>query len=167
LRRIAAEVSRTADVPLARARLIVRTEVLRAYRSAQLDVYAGHPDVPEWMWVAAKDSRCCAACWAMHGTKHRAGTPMKAHPGCRCTAVPVVRGDNLDLGDGAADFAAAGDDVQRRVLGPAAKRAYDAGVLDLRSLVGVRTSPVWGESVAVRSLRQVLGPDGARRFYRR
>lgn len=166
LRRVSEDIARRIDAPLSRTNLIVRTETLRAYRTAQQDVYARHPDVAEWMWVAAKDTRCCAACWALHGTKHPTSEPLKAHPGCRCTAVPVVTGDPLDLGNGAVDLTVASPQTREAVLGPSMKRAVDAGVVQVPDLVGVRRSPVWGESVYVKSLREVLGPDGARRFYR-
>jgi hypothetical protein len=81
--------------------------------------------------------------------------------------VPVVTGDDPGIVPGPVMFDTASPDVQRRVLGGAAHRAYTDGALRLPDLVGTRTSPAWGESVAVKSLRQAIGPDGARRFYKR
>jgi SPP1 gp7 family putative phage head morphogenesis protein len=165
LRRIADDIAGDLNVPLSRTRLIVRTETLRAYRGAQMATYTNHPDVKAWMWVAACDARSCAACWAKHGTRHT-GRHFPAHPGCRCTAVPIVGDDDPGIPLGTDLFDAAPPDVQAKVLGPSAKRAYDAGVLGLPDLVGTRPNATWGESVHVRSLRSVLGPDGARRYYR-
>jgi SPP1 gp7 family putative phage head morphogenesis protein len=167
VRAIARDVADGFGAPLRRAQLVVRTETMRAYREGQRAVYEAHPDVPEWMWVAALDGRSCAACWAKHGSRFPSSTRQAAHPGCRCVMVPVVAGDSPPVTPGPVAFAAADPDVQERVLGGAAHRAYTAGAVRLEDLVGVRSSPVWGESVSVKSLRQAIGGDGARRFYRR
>lgn len=165
-RRIAADAAETFDAPVRQMRTVVRTEIMRAYRDAQVETYSKHPDVPQWMWVAACDARSCAACWAMHGKRFNSSTRMSGHPNCRCTMIPVVAGDDPGVVPGLDQFVAAATDTQVKVLGPAAHRAWKQGAVTLDGLTTTRRSSVWGESVGVKSLREALGADGARRFYR-
>lgn len=70
-----------------------RTEMLNAYRQADLVTRTANEDVLRaWMWYSAADERTCVACWAMHGTEH-ATTEFGPddHPNGRCVAIPIVR----------------------------------------------------------------------------
>jgi SPP1 gp7 family putative phage head morphogenesis protein len=165
--KLAALASRRLDVDLSRARLIARTETLRAYRTASLSTYQEHGDVvQEWVWHASLDERSCGACWALHGRRFPTSEPMGTHPNCRCAMVPVVR-YGPDIESGVDAFERLDADAKRRVLGPSAYRAYDAGAIRLDDMVAERVTGDWGTTRGTKSLRQAIGPDGARRYYRR
>ncbi|HPD40003.1 MAG TPA: hypothetical protein PLD43_00410, partial [Anaerolineae bacterium] len=53
---------------------------------------------------------------------------------------------------------------QDRVLGQAGGAAYRAGAVSLDQFVGVRYSSRWGTLRYARSLGNVLGPEGAKRW---
>lgn len=152
---------------LARALTIARTETLRAYREASLQTYRANRDVVKgWIWLSAASRRTCACCWAMHGTFHRLDERLDGHPNCRCSMLPVTRSAK-ELGlsaefpqpqiePGAARFARLPEAEQRKVLGAAKFRAYQAGQITLQDLVGRRRSERWGTMRYERSLRAAL-----------
>lgn len=73
-------------ISLTRALTISRTEILRAYRIANLAGYRENPHlVKQWRWMATLDGRTCASCFAMHGKLFDMGVPFESHPNCRCT----------------------------------------------------------------------------------
>src|SRR5260221_609601 len=66
---IASALADTLDVSQARAQTIARTELLGAYRDAQIANYrANMNDLQGWMWSAS--GGCCAACMFMDGSVH-------------------------------------------------------------------------------------------------
>lgn len=156
---IARELRKVSRIPLRRAELISRTEVLRAYRSATLTTYRENEDVVDgWIWVAKLGSRTCPVCIALHGTFH----PLTerffgSHPACRCTAVPKTKGW-ADLGiegveetrpeieSGESWFARQPAAYQEGLLGPGKYALYRDGKITLADLVGEKTSPKWGPS---------------------
>lgn len=84
-----------------RTLLIARTEIMRASNLGALAVYEQNQDVLSgWEWVATRDERTCPRCGALDGKRYAFGDPVLAppsgsHPGCRCTAVPVLRDTDL------------------------------------------------------------------------
>jgi SPP1 gp7 family putative phage head morphogenesis protein len=168
-------------VGLERALTIARTETNRAYRAANQATYLENGDVISgWRWSASLGPNTCAACIAMDGTVHPLSEPMHDHPNGRCTPVPVtifndgrnpmrrVRREDGEYDlvetDGAGWFDTQPESVQRRVLGPAGYRAWQAGEVQLGDFVGVRTTEAFGSTVQAKSLRGILG-DGAGAFY--
>ena len=84
-----------------RAENIVRTESMRTYRASQTANYRANSDVVEgWCWVAALNVFTCPACLAKHLSFHPLSEDMHSHPGCRCTAMPMVSDDVPDLPTG-------------------------------------------------------------------
>lgn len=170
-RQVARDLARAAEIPLQRALVISRTSMLSSYRDANIENYRANSDVVEqWVWLATLGS-ACAACTAMHGTKHSLSETMDSHPNCRCTPAPYTRSwsDILgDLGDGiretrldvptGAEWLADQDEAtQRRVFGSnAAYNAYADGKASLDDFVGTRSSRQWGDSIYQRSARDVL-----------
>jgi len=164
-RQIAREVRSGLGVGLTRALTISRTETLRAYRDASLEIYRENDDVVEgWRWAASLSARTCAMCLAMHGRTFSLESPFASHPNCRCIPVPVTK-DWAELGlDGVGDsrpapgptgaewFAGQPEDVKRQILGPAKLAAYQRGDLRLPDLVGDRDDPRWGPTRFERSL---------------
>ena len=90
---LTAEVQRMLTANGTDALRFFRTEMLNAYRQADLTTRTANEDVLRaWMWYSAADERTCVACWAMHGTEH-ATTEFGPddHPNGRCVAIPIVR----------------------------------------------------------------------------
>lgn len=149
---------------LVRALRISRTETMRAYREATHRNYEANADVLDgWVWLAAKQARTCAMCLAMDGSVHKLSERLNDHPNGRCVAAPAVKGMNLpDRQTGAEWFAEQGEATQRKVLGHAGYEAYRAGAVSLQDFVGERRSREWGTTRQVRSLRSILGEEGAK-----
>jgi SPP1 gp7 family putative phage head morphogenesis protein len=142
---------------LSRALTISRTETLRAYREATHQSYAANADVVEgWVWYCGKDSRTCAACWAMHGTVHPITERLDDHPNGRCVQVPQTRMLPLDVESGSVLFARLTPAEQLKVLGPGKFKAWQEGKLDLQDLVTQKQDRLWGSMRHESSLRDAL-----------
>lgn len=160
---VASRMRRVADVPLARARTVARTEALRAYRGASVATYQQVQDVAGWVWVAAMDSRCCGACMALHGTEWPDGQAMESHPNCRCVPAPLIPGEPPLVEPGAVQMAGMSEGQLAEVLGPGKARALTEGRIIPADLVGARTSPVWGVTRTEASLQAALRAAERRR----
>ena len=81
-------------IGIARARMIARTEVIRAHAESKLNTFQalGLEDVEvEAEWSTADDERVCPKCHAMEGkvfTLAGAREMLPLHPNCRCTWIP-------------------------------------------------------------------------------
>lgn len=165
-----------------RASRIMRTEMARASREASRRSMEANGDVvKEWQWYATiGSSRTCPMCYAMHGKKFPVKTKMASHPNCRCTMLPVtVSFEELGL-SGVAEaeldrrlttpgpqlFDELDEKTKREVLGGAAYRAYKGGAVTLPDFVGNTNSPIWGPGRTTRSLKSILGPERAAKWYR-
>ena len=79
-----------------RTMLIARTEIMRASNLGALAVYEQNQDILSgWEWVVARDRRTCPDCQGLDGKRFKFGDmhpvpPSGSHPGCRCTAMPVL-----------------------------------------------------------------------------
>jgi SPP1 gp7 family putative phage head morphogenesis protein len=163
----ARRMTRVADVPLARARTIARTETMRAYRGANVATFAAIPEVDGWVWIAGADRNTCGACWAMHGTVHPDGTPLESHPNCRCVPAPNVTGQRRLVEPGADRLRAMPEGELAAILGPRKARAIAERRITPADLVGSRTSPVWGVTRSEASLAQALRNAKARKAGKR
>jgi SPP1 gp7 family putative phage head morphogenesis protein len=148
-------------VPLTRAITIARTESMRGYREAQHRSMQENSDVLEgWYWLAKLARNTCAACWAMHGTKHRVSERLNGHPRCRCSMMPFTK-TWADLGfagvpesrpdpptPGTDRFENLKDSSKLQILGPGRYRAYVAGT-PISDMAYTRQSKTWGPSIAV------------------
>lgn len=147
-----------------RLRLAAHTGVMAAYRESTRQIYEEN-EITHWRWSAAKDSRCCPVCWGLDGKLFDIGTPQAAHPGCRCTMLPVLDENESPPTNGEEDFLLKPPEYQRQTLGKAGFEAYQSGDLLFTSdLVGYRQTP-YGNQPFQRSLKSVLGDDLAK-FYR-
>lgn len=134
-----------ADMASSRAETIARTELLRAQREATRDRLDKSDVVDQWVWFSAADSRTCAVCWGMHGTRHPTSETLDGHPNCRCTMVPLIPG-------GSAEKIPPGDELlatrpleeQRKVLGPKRHELWASGRQTLDDMVGRRSNGRWG-----------------------
>lgn len=152
-----------------RATTILRTESLRAYRSASRATYMANQDIlGEWVWNAHLDARTCIACAVMDGTVHPIDAVLDGHPRCRCAMIPRTKtwdeilGQTTDLPDtrppirdGKAWLADQAPHVQRAMMGPAKWDAWVKGDITLDDMVGRTYSPKWGTMRGERSLKAI------------
>ena len=118
---------------LNRARVIARTEMIDAHRTAAQRAEEANTDVlAGWEWLTHGDERVCRACLAQHGRRHDIDEPGPlGHPQCRCARVPVTK-TWAELGF--------------------------TGMRDAESRTGTAEELV--ESMTADELRTVLGTDG-------
>lgn len=161
-----------------RAELIARTEMLRSYREATRQSYLANSDVVKgWVWHAARDERTCAMCWAMHGSEHTLDEHLDDHPRGRCAMVPLTKTwaelgfvgvpetrPEIEMGESL--FARLGEEQQRAILGNAGYEAYKAGAATLSDFVGRKSDPRWGTTRYARSLKEILGAEEAKEWYK-
>jgi SPP1 gp7 family putative phage head morphogenesis protein len=123
---IAKEVKEALDGTTARAMTIVRTEMNRSYRESTRKFYETVDDVVGWRWLSARDLRTCPLCWAMDGRVFKTKTKFGTHPNCRCTMVPVFKGEKKQV-TGAAAFAKLNEAQKLAILGPGRLALYNQG----------------------------------------
>lgn len=167
-REIARRIRKELGGNLTRLLRISRTETLRAYREATRRNYQANDDIiAGWRWLAAKQARTCVMCLAMDGTFHTLDEHLDDHPNGRCAYVPVLRGEEGDgpqWETGAEWLEKSNEDIQRQVLGDAGYEAYKAGAVTLRDYVGQKHDKDWGSTRYARSLREILGKEGAQQW---
>lgn len=147
------EVAGILDRPRWEAARLVRTETLRSYRSASLEIYKS-AGVTTWIWLSSKSARTCASCLFLDGKEFPIDKPMPAHPSCRCSVVAKL--DNMPARQtGEQWFANQSAEVQAKVLGVNGAKAYRDG-LPLSAFVGIRRSKQWGESRVQVGLAEAL-----------
>jgi SPP1 gp7 family putative phage head morphogenesis protein len=151
---------------------LIRTELMRAYRGSQRDGLESLVDEQDrdawgWEWLCAKSDRTCAACLGMDGRRFPfSAYPNRFHVNCRCVVRPVppaylVPSPERPRVVGDAWLRNQPEKVQRKVLTtPAAYELWKSGV-PLGSFVGVRHSATWGDSVYVRSAKDVASSKPA------
>ncbi|MGB7925576.1 MAG: phage minor head protein [Pyrinomonadaceae bacterium] len=156
VRVIAARIRERSGVGLARALLISRNEVTRAYREVSHSTFHASGDVLEgWHWSCSLSGRTCAMCIAMHGRIFPLSQKLRSHPGCRCVPVPLTKGSEPPKsGEEWLREQEAG--VQREILGDGKYAAFRDGKFQLEDLVGVRHDPQWGTTRYERSLKDML-----------
>ncbi|HKX31491.1 MAG TPA: minor capsid protein [Blastocatellia bacterium] len=162
LNKVAARMRDALGGNLDRARSIARTEILRAHREASRETYQQNADLVEgWVWLSARQARCCVACVALHGKVFPLQKPMLAHVRCRCTLVPKLIGQPSPIEKGEDWFARQPEDVQREVFdNKSAYAAYKSGQLRLKDFVGLERSAQWGDSYNALSLKRALAGEG-------
>jgi len=159
------------NVPLYRAKTISRTEMLRAYRSAQLTNYRANSDVVGYArWTCALGANTCEACLYYDGQLFPLDEDMDfQHPNCRCSLVAQTKswsdilgvdlgedGDtNPDMQTGVDWFNDQDKSVQQQILGP----RYDGwanGDFTFKDMVGMHHSEDWGDSMYVKPLKDLI-----------
>lgn len=148
-----------------RALTLARTELVDASRAATTASYLASGQVVGWRWLCALDARTCPACWGMHNTVvDDAAAHQLGHQNCRCTQVPILRGEELgasDMGDPDAALRAllAGGgnraDLLRMSFGKQRLRYLAAGG-SVRDMAMLRDNPGWRPAYVVKPLRDLL-----------
>lgn len=146
-----------------RALVIARTELIDASRAATSLSYVESGLVVGWRWLCAMDRRTCPACWGMHNTVVEDPAQFQyGHQQCRCTQVPVLRGEDLaasDMGDP--------DVLLRRALrGPGAatlRESFGATRIkylqqggSVRDMAVRRENPSWRPAYVVKPVRDLI-----------
>ena len=91
--RIVNDIQHGFNLPLSRAMIIARTEMLDAHRAAAAVGQQAHADIlAGWMWLSKLDTRTCPSCWAQHGKTHPLDElgPLDHQQG-RCARLPVTK----------------------------------------------------------------------------
>lgn len=142
---------------LAEALRLARTEILRAYREASHQTYNLNDDIVEgWIWLSGRNTRTCAACWALDGTFHTMDERLDDHPNGRCTSVPKLIGiDSPVRSTGLERFDQLKISDQLQVLGSSKYAAWQNGTISLPDLVGEKQSAEYGRMFYERSLREM------------
>lgn len=173
-REIAPQVEDALNVSRWRALTIARTEMIRAYRDANIESFRANSDVVDsWIWQADLSLRTCAVCIAMNGTEHDLSESMDSHVNCRCVMLPKMKGwddilgllgiDTSDIPDTSIDIESGSDwfdnqdeATQKAILGSNA--AYDlyASGTPLKDFVGRSYDPNWGNSIYQKSVKQLV-----------
>ncbi len=166
-REIARLIRRDVGLSLTRALTISRTEVLRAYRTSEAELYRANRDIVKTqIWHSALDDRSCVVCISQHGSEWPVGSIMETHPNCRCSWVPKtmtwaelgyegIRDTNPEIQPGPDWFGALPSEKQAAILGSGRTAAYRDG-LSLSEMVGRRVDRRWGPVRYVLPLREAL-----------
>ncbi len=152
----------------ARLMTLARTETMRAFRGANADTLAPLQEqgiIIGYRWIASLDSRTCPACLERHGRLFKE-YPDGHHPNCRCVIRPEVSQDIVPGGGwkgktGPEWFDEQPETVQRSILVSELRYdAYHAGT-PLSEMVTTRHSAIWGDSIAVRPVGQLVAGRAA------
>lgn len=139
----------------------MRTAQLWAYRSAaQANYVANSNVVTGWVWMAREDSDVCAACLAMHGTKHDVEEILDGHYNCRCVPLPMTKlnpDPPIPEGRGEEYFNSLSEDKQREMLGAAKYEAWKEGRFEFSQLAVHKEDEVFGQMTVVPTNKELLG----------
>jgi SPP1 gp7 family putative phage head morphogenesis protein len=152
--KIARDIRSVIDVPRWKALRLARTETLRAYRQSALSTYAQNDDVVSgWRWLSARSLTTCAGCWAADGTFFPNSKQFfPAHPACRCSPVPEIRGVKTNMQSGSTVFGNLAAEQQRAILGEARYIMYANGEATLEDFAILTRDKDWGGAYQVRPL---------------
>lgn len=171
-RQIAPMIEQALGISRNRALVVSRTECIRAYKSMQFANYQANSDVLDgWVWICALE-HSCAACIAMHGTKHPLSEELQDHPCGRCAAVPLTKSwsdifdglgldssgisdTSIDIQSGSEWFDNQDESMQREILGS----KYDGwanGNFTLSDVVQRHNDPDWGRSISEKPLKALV-----------
>ena len=154
-REAASAIQSVLDSSQSYALMVSRTEILSAYRGAQLTNFKANSDIVDgWIWNCALDLRSCAYCIGLHGSFHTLDEDMETHPNCACDMIPHTRSwnDLLEANgiDSTADIADTNPVIpsgeswfnslsaadQQSILGPAKYNALQSGDIQFSDLIG-------------------------------
>lgn len=156
-----------------RALVIARTELLDAYRAANMLGEDSMKDVLQgWTWAATLDRRTCPSCWGMHGSEHKLTEPGPIdHQQGRCARLPLTKSWK-DLGYAVPEPASLLPDARSRldglsredqllVMGKARLELLDSGAIDLADLSTRKSTAGWRDSMTVTPLADLRAKAAA------
>ena len=166
-RTVARRLQRVAMVGQSRAETIARTEMIRASREAQRQLYTQNPAVQGYRRQATQDARVCLACLALSGTLHQTDEIMPSHPNCRCVMVPAtlswaeITGDSSipdtrpEVATPERILAGLSEADKLAIMGPKRYEMYQAGT-PLGNFVQVQQNQDWGPTTRVIPLQGLV-----------
>lgn len=156
-RQVARNMARGMERSLDRMMVIARTEQLRVYRETNRQSYIASGVVTSYKRLATHDGSVCAACLMDESTEYELNEEMPEHPQGRCALVPMVAGVKQPTWKAGADwFVEQPDATQRAILGKGRFEAWQRGAFGLDELVSVKINAIWGDSLAVMPLRELV-----------
>lgn len=156
-RQVARNMARGSEASLNRMMVIARTEQLRVYRETNRQSYIASGVVTSYRRLATHDDGVCAACLMDESTEYELNEEMPEHPQGRCALVPMVAGVKQPTWKAGADwFVEQPDATQRAILGKGRFEAWQRGAFGLDELVSVKINAIWGDSLAVMPLRELV-----------
>ena len=140
---------------LERAMLIARTEVLRTYRSANVQAYRASNVVGGFMRLVKKDG-ACAACLFKDGEHFDVAEELSEHPRGRCIAVPSLIGVPRPRWEtGIQWFNAQETEKQRSIIGAERYDLWQAGQIKLSDIARIQHNATWGDSPRVATVKEL------------
>lgn len=137
--------------------VMARTEPLRVYRESSRQQYNASGVVDYFRRLATRDRRTCPACLFADGEVYELGDTLRAHPQCRCTTIPVVKGFKpVEWEKGKDWFIKQPPAVQRKMLGNGIYDLWNRKIIQLEDTVKVKQDPIWGDSLQPNSLKDIL-----------
>ena len=122
-----------------------------------LDQYNASEVVLGQKRLTAHDGRVCVACLADEATVYNLNQTIPTHPNGRCTAVPIVKGmPQVTWSAGKAWFDQQDHATQRSIMGDERLDAYRDGRIQFAQMGAYKFDSVWGGSVTVASLQDLL-----------
>lgn len=138
------QVIRALGVTRARAESLVRTETMRAARSATMAAYEQSGVVTMVRWSASLSARTCGYCLSRHGKLFPLGTTMATHPACRCSWSPYNPKWSDDWQSGESWLKEQPLTVQQDILGKLGAADFRAGNLQLSDFERTGFDKDWG-----------------------
>ena len=138
------QVIRALGVTRARAESLVRTETLRAARSATMAAYEQSGVVTMVRWSAALSERTCGYCLSRHGKLFPLRTVMATHPNCRCSWSPYNPAWTDPWQSGESWLKEQPLTVQQDILGKLGAADFNAGNLTLQDFEKTGFDKDWG-----------------------
>lgn len=135
---------------------IARTEQLRVSREATRESYQKSGIVTGYRRLARKDRRTCAACLIEDGRLYGLDESFVEHVNGRCALVPVLDSMDVKWQRGKRWLLEQPADVQREILGPGRYDGWKAGKFRLEDIPTVHKDEVWGDSLQIRTLRELM-----------
>lgn len=152
-RAMAAGATRSLD----RMMVVARTEQLRVYKESNRQSYIASGVVTSYARLATHDRRVCAACLMDEGHVYELDETMPEHPQGRCTLIPYVKGvPNPQWKKGEEWFREQDVATQTSILGKGRYEAWQQGRFGLDDLVRVIPNTIWGDSLGVVPLRELV-----------
>ena len=134
-----------------------RTAQLWSYREASRANYAANSDVVTgWQWVAELDELTCEACIAENGTEHTLDEVLDGHYNCRCSPVPIVMGQTVEMQSGEDWFNEQDETTQRGIMGDTKYEAWKDGQFEFSQLVTNTPNDVYGNMKTVTPLKDLI-----------
>ncbi len=154
--RVAEDMMRASGMGLERATTIARTEINRAFRTANIEQYRQSGVVVGFRRLVYKPT-ACLACLMMDGDFYTLEQELSDHPNGRCCAVPCLSKDDvIDWQTGKEWLLEQDPERQRAIMGAGRYELWKEGkIRNPSDMVYMKHNPVWGGAPAVKTLKQI------------